>query len=104
MSITFEFEVEFESHVLIWGFTDHRELSRESLSLNKLDVCISPDYKGSRRFKCAPRHKSHARSSVMGSVENLLEANGMGWSLLKLLPLVNMLKTIQGLDSASSNS
>ncbi len=40
----------------------------------------------------------------MGSVENLLEANGMGWSLLKLLPLVNMLKTLQGLDSASSNS
>jgi hypothetical protein len=32
------------------------------------------------------------------------KANGMGWGILQLLPLVNMLKTLQGLDTASSNS
>lgn len=33
----------------------------------------------------------------MGSLGNLLKANGMGWGILQLLPLVNMLKTLQGL-------
>ena len=40
----------------------------------------------------------------MGSLGNLLKANDMGWGILQLLPLVNMLKTLQGLDTASSNS
>lgn len=32
----------------------------------------------------------------MGSLGNLLKANGMGWGILQLLPLVNMLKTFRG--------
>ncbi|MFC7451257.1 MULTISPECIES: hypothetical protein [Rhodococcus] len=38
----------------------------------------------------------------MGSVENLLDANGAGFGLLDMLKLLPLMKAIEGLDSVSA--
>ncbi|WP_283235451.1 hypothetical protein [Rhodococcus sp. Q] len=38
----------------------------------------------------------------MGSVENLLEANGAGFGLLDMLKLLPLIDAIKGLDSVSA--
>lgn len=40
----------------------------------------------------------------MGSVENLLEANGAGFDLLGLLKLLPLLNSVKALDSVSADS